>query len=197
MTYSIDRDDRLAAFSETWSVFANANGGVALDPAWLTGRVIWDFISDSTTVHLYQVMVQRVRREGQPITFQFRCDAPDRRRLLEMAMTPGPAGAVQFIVTPVRDEPRPPVSLLSAARPTGSGLISMCAWCKRVHTGGGTWIEVEAAIDALGLFHARHLPRVSHGICPSCQTAMLRLTGQAAAGPGMLTLGPLPGDDGA
>jgi hypothetical protein len=112
-----------------------------------------------------------------------------------MAMTAGLDGAVQFTVTSVREESRPPVALLGPARATGSTLISMCAWCKRVHTGADTWSEVEAAVDALGLFEARDLPRITHGICPSCQAAMLRLTGEASARGGRVTLGPLPGDD--
>ncbi|HEX6133089.1 MAG TPA: hypothetical protein VFZ24_03835, partial [Longimicrobiales bacterium] len=67
VVYRIDGDDRLAGVNAAWTEFAEANGGDALRPARVIGRVLWDFLADSTTVHLYRVMCARVRDGLGPV----------------------------------------------------------------------------------------------------------------------------------
>jgi hypothetical protein len=43
-----------------------------------------------------------------------------------------------------------------------SGLLTMCAWCKKVRDDRGYWKRVEAYICE------RSYGRVTHGICPDC-----------------------------
>lgn len=43
----------------------------------------------------------------------------------------------------------------------------MCSWCKKVAL-GGQWHEVEDAVRTLNLFSSHELPRISHGMCPTC-----------------------------
>ena len=48
----------------------------------------------------------------------------------------------------------------------------VCAWCERVRTGAGRWVEADAdpiAGDA------------THGICPDCLVAQTREAGAAVA----------------
>ncbi|MCH7764456.1 MAG: PAS domain S-box protein [Candidatus Marinimicrobia bacterium] len=45
---------------------------------------------------------------------------------------------------------------------TMSGLIPICAWCKKVRDDQGYWNEVEAYVEA----HSK--AEFSHGICPNC-----------------------------
>lgn len=52
-----------------------------------------------------------------------------------------------------------------------SGLLPMCAWCKRIRDDSDYWREVGEYIEAHT--HAEF----THGICPSCSEAMLRKEG--------------------
>jgi hypothetical protein len=54
----------------------------------------------------------------------------------------------------------------------------MCGWCKRVDV-SARWLEVEAAVEALRLFDEETLPRISHGICPECESHLLDAFGPA------------------
>lgn len=189
IAYRIDANDRIVEVSDEWVSFAAENGGVGLRPALVIGHVLWDFLADATTVHLYQAMCKALRRGGPVIQFRFRCDAPDLRRLLAMTMTCGDADSITFKVTSVAQQVRAAIPLmgLSSAISTGPH-VTMCGWCKRVRTATAAWVEIEHGIEALGLFQGQaRLPAVSHGICDTCElvlsTELDRMT---------VTLGPLP-----
>jgi len=52
-----------------------------------------------------------------------------------------------------------------------SGLLPMCAWCKKVRDDSGYYHQIEA-------FLAQHSDATfTHGICPDCRTKMVRETG--------------------
>ena len=176
--YHIDAHDRLDAVGGGWAAFAESNDGSALSESKILGRVIWEFVSDPTTVVLYTAMLKRARLGGPPIRFRFRCDSPGRRRLLSMELAAEPGGGVMFVVTPVQEELRAPEPLLDAAREASAEILTMCAWCQRVRvTAGmaGSWVEVEEAVAGLVTFTRDPLPRLSHGICPPCAETMSRM----------------------
>src|SRR5687767_13204998 len=104
VSYRIDRDDRLEWVNEGWLLFAEANGGRGLEPARVRGRLLWDFISDPTIVHLYRLLVQRLRAGGPRVRFHIRCDAPAMRRLAAMEITGDRGGSVHFDVTSVLEQ---------------------------------------------------------------------------------------------
>jgi PAS domain S-box-containing protein len=45
---------------------------------------------------------------------------------------------------------------------TLEGLLSICAWCKRIQTPAGSWIDLESYITA------HSAANFSHGVCPEC-----------------------------
>ncbi|MBI2569003.1 MAG: DUF4118 domain-containing protein [Candidatus Schekmanbacteria bacterium] len=59
---------------------------------------------------------------------------------------------------------------------TLSGLIPICAWCKRVRTDEGYWQQVEAYVSE------RTDASFSHGICMECREKELSTLGTAAHG---------------
>lgn len=192
--YRIDREDRLVELDGGWLTFAAENGGEALQPSALIGQPLWRFVADSTTRQLYKAMVVRLREGGPPVRFRFRCDAPSRRRLLAMEMTADSAGGVRFWVSSVVEEPRAPVLLLepNRAREAGS-LLTMCGWCKGVRLPLGEWVESEEAVRVLGLFEGAPLPRVTHGMCPTCYSAIVGALDDPGTGAaGTISLGRLP-----
>jgi len=52
-------------------------------------------------------------------------------------------------------------------------VLRIGSWCKRVYT-DAAWLEVEDAVERLGLFESEELPAISHGMCPSCETGLLK-----------------------
>jgi hypothetical protein len=75
----------------------------------------------------------------------------------------------------------------------GERIMRMCSWCKRVRLPDGEWVEVERAIDMLGVFADTPVSGVTHGICVSCEEALdMSLPGDAGGG-AVITLGNLPG----
>lgn len=192
ITYSVDRGDRLVSFNDEWRDFAQANEGIALDPSRIRGHVLWDFL-DPTTAQLYRSMLVRLREGGRPIRFSFRCDTPDRRRLLAMEMTAETNSDVRFVVTPVAEEIRVAVPLLESTRPHADAFVTICAWCKRVQLPSDEWCEVEEAVAALELFKRETLPQLTHGVCSTCTDAILELIDDPDLGAGgTVAFGALP-----
>jgi hypothetical protein len=173
--YQVDAHDCLSQFGEGWTEFAEANSGQAFLPSLIQGRVLWEFISEPTTIHLYRQMLLRVRRGAPRISFTFRCDSPDRRRLLSMDITAAESGAVQFSAQPVSEEERPHIALLEATGERGDELVTMCAWCQRVKLDAEAWVEIEDAMARLDMFNTESIPRLTHGMCAPCMAAMFEL----------------------
>lgn len=167
--YTIDASDLLASADPRWDAFARAGRAPWLERERVLGRSLWEFISDGETRHLYEIMLARVRANLAPIALPFRCDAPDRRRLMRLVIAPLARGSLQFDTMLEREEPRPRLALLDTEVPRSQDLLVVCSWCKRLQVPVGEWQEAEDAIARLGLFSAPRLPLLSHGICPACE----------------------------
>ena len=166
--YELDGELRIRAVDLAWSEFAQANAAPELVvPLGPIGQVIFGYIQDITTIHLYQRLFERVLRTRRPVVFPFRCDSPEVRRFLEMEIRPGRSSGLQLHTRVVRLEPRAPSPLLDRAVRRDQSLLRMCSWCKAVDA-RGRWCEVEEAVVALNLFERELLPAITHGICPPC-----------------------------
>lgn len=175
ISYTLNANDELISVDGQWDAFATANGGAHLTSPNVLGRSIWDFVSDPTTRLLYRDVLARVRHD-RTVTFTFRCDAPDCRRLLAMTVLGKPGGWVVFEIRTISEERREPQRLLDLATLRSSDLLRLCGWCKKVDV-SGRWTEVEEAVVALGLFDQAVLPQVTHGICETCYTSMAATAG--------------------
>jgi len=129
---------------------------------------IWDFIYDTETRHIYRMLLEKVRANPVSVRFPFRCDAPDRRRFMEMEILPLNESGVQFNTVLVREEEREPVRLLDAFEARSEKIIRMCSWCKCIILHDGSCLDVEEAIRRMDLFKEPKLPQISHGACASC-----------------------------
>jgi hypothetical protein len=58
---------------------------------------------------------------------------------------------------------------------TLSGLLPLCAWCKKIRNDSGYWEQIENYISS------RSSASFTHGICPECQRAMLQPLQESAA----------------
>jgi hypothetical protein len=173
--YRVDAQDRITFVDANWLAFAAKNGLPALTAEAVMGKELWDFISDQTSRQFYKMFAGKARETGHIIAVPFRCDSPTQRRFMKMFIVPQPEGALEFRSLLEREEVRPRVDLFDANAPRSSEYITVCAWCKRAKA--SAWMEAEEAVQELQLFNRTHLPQISHGICPDCKAALLRLAG--------------------
>jgi hypothetical protein len=171
-SYRIDAEDCITAVSEGWIEFAKENGGRLLLPPEIIGTVLWDWITDAQTRHVYRTLLQRVRASSSVMRFQFRCDSPAERRLLQMKIVPEANGAVTFRTEVVSKHSRNAVELLDTTFARSRSLLKICGWCMRVEN-ENSWLEIEDAIPVLRLFEAPRLPNLTHGMCPACYDVMI------------------------
>ncbi len=171
--YCIDANDCISFVDDAWDAVAGRENVPHLARTLVIGRPLWEYVADETTRHLYRQIVARVRA-GRSARFEIRCDGPEIRRVLELTIRPKPhlEHHVQFCTRTVRSVERPRVSLLDYALPRSTDVVRACAWCSRIEVQGGDWLEVEEAAHRLRLFEQDELPRLSHGMCSPCATAM-------------------------
>lgn len=173
VSYTVNADDELVSVNEAWGDFASSNDGAGAAAAAVLGRKLWDFIAGAETQLLYRDILHRVRR-GNTVRFSIRCDAPDRRRLIEVVAAPGAGAAVEFHTRVLWEEARERQPLLDPRVAHSDEFLHVCAWCKKVQV-GDEWIEVEEAVTRLALFDRPALPWLSHGVCPACDAEMQRV----------------------
>ncbi len=165
--YRVDAEDRMVEVGGEWETFAAANGVPELTGERLRGRALTSFVSGTEMQSLTAMLLKRARAAGA-VEVPFRCDAPGERRFLSMSLRRDADDGVAIETTLLRREPRPPVALWDDRLPRRDDLLVVCSWCKRTRL-DVRWVEVEEAVEALGLFDAPSLPQVSHGICPPCR----------------------------
>ena len=170
--YRIDARDEICYVNPGYDEFAKANDALHLMSHFVLHRPLWAFISDPTTALLFRDIVQRVRG-GRTVRFPFRCDAPHRRRMLEMQVSNVGNGEIEFHVRRLHEEDRPIPALLDPQTGRSSEHVRACSWCKKILV-GAVWHEVEEAVARLRLFERVPLPQVTHGICKPCEERVLQ-----------------------
>jgi len=166
--YELGVDLRITSVDTGWSEFATANGAPELvPPLGPLGQSALSCVEDSTSALLYERLFQRVLQTQKTIAFPIRCDAPERRRYLNLIIEPRPSAGLRVKTTLSRTEGRPAVALLDRDRARAGDPLRMCGWCKSVDV-AGRWCEVEDAVAAMRLFEHDLLPPVTHGMCPRC-----------------------------
>ncbi len=173
LNYRIDADDRLVSVNEAWGEFARRNEGEAVKPERVIGRPLWDFVSGAGIVELYAQMVKRAR-EGHPVEFSYRCDAPEWRRVFRMEVRGIEDGGVEFCSMLEGEVPRPKAWLLDREQTRDERWARVCSWCQNVALDDKTWVPVEEAVARLELMMGDTVPQLTHGICPACSEAMAR-----------------------
>ena len=165
--YLVDANDRLVSVNSEWLSVAKENQAEDLRARTVVGQPLFRFVTDDETRLFYQMIIDRVRSKQRKIVIPFRCDGPTVRRFMELEISPGPEGQVQFEGRIVREETREPVSVFDSSVSRSDEYLVVCSWCKRVDV-SGDWVEVESAVRQLKLFDLIHLPRITHGMCTDC-----------------------------
>lgn len=174
ISYVVDAKDHLVSVSQEWTEFALKNDGCEILPDEIVGRSLWDFITDDPTRELYEAVLEHVRR-GEKEDFVLRCDAPERRRLIEMTVTRRPDGNVEFKTVLLASKPRAMQPLFARSTPRNGERVLVCSWCDMVNVDVDKWFEVEAAMEYLHLSDAPDLPRVESVVCPACYAKVMEI----------------------
>jgi len=165
--YKINSDNKIINVTSSFNEFATANDTESLSKDNAVGKDLFSYITGKETRHLYEVLMQNVRRSGKRATIPFRCDSPSLRRFMELHVIPERDGSLQFEGVLVREEERPVVPLLDPESDRSEEIISMCSWCKRIQI-ESHWHDVESALITHRFFEATQLPMISHGVCEDC-----------------------------
>lgn len=168
VVYAVDARDLISRVSESWVRFAEHNGAPELTREAVVGRSVWEFIAGIETRHLHALVFEHVRRTGESVRLALRCDAPDRRRDLELETRLLGKGSLELTGRVLREEPRDPVDLLDASAARAPSPLAICGWCKRVEVQRGVWLEIESARGRLGVSGGSRLPALTHVTCRDC-----------------------------
>ncbi len=172
--YGVDGNDMVVGLSDNWQRFSDRNGGgERCYPRNIIGSSLWGHICEWETKNLYEIIMHRVREHNHRATFSFRCDSPEKRRFLTLAVIPMDEDAIAFESTIINTELREPVALLSSSIKRSKEFLRICSMCKRIAISATEWVEVEIAVQKLGLFEKVVMPQFTHGVCQSCFDAAM------------------------
>lgn len=170
--YRVDRSDIIVSVNRAWDDFALANCSPDMLSSNVVGRRIWDFISGDSLIYVYGQIFASAR-SGRTLDFDFRCDSPGERRLLNISFSMEPDGFLRISTSPLHVETRVEQWVLDRPGVENSALVVACSWCNRIRTSPETWEEIETAVGELELFRSSSVPQLSHGLCRSCYTTTM------------------------
>jgi hypothetical protein len=173
-SYELDRRLVITGLGPGWDRTAIEHGAPELVSPWPIGKPLWMYLTDATTVHLYELLFERAIDVRRPITFPIRCDGPARRRFLELSILATPTRGFFISTILVRSEPRQPIALLERGVKRRPESLFICSWCNRAKV-KERWVEVEEAVRLLRLFERDEPPQLQHAVCDACRRFMLTM----------------------
>jgi hypothetical protein len=165
--YKIDSNDIIVDGNIEWNDFTEKDHPSELTKNKFIGNSLWDYITDPEKVHIYQIIMEKVRHSNKPIELPFRSDTKDMRQYMKLKIIPLPDNCLEFQSTLEREESKNIVTLLVADICKTGDQMLMCSWCHKLKL-PDRWREIEEAIKILRLFEEKKIPQISHGICADC-----------------------------
>lgn len=187
VAYIVDLNGVIRLVGERgWRDFAVHNGGTHIaNPRDVIGANLLSFVSGENVRQCYEQHLSDLCdfKNAPRSSFPFRCDAPDARREMRMAISPVVLDSRHrgFLFQSIlwHEAPRPAMGLFDFANINelnemlgdSSPTIVMCSFCERICWPSESaprateWIEAEeyyrrGGAEAVG---------ISHGICPECR----------------------------
>lgn len=171
--YEIDRDNRILSVSDSFVLYGMQNNYPDISKDALVGKPLLDFFADNEIRHLYESVIDLVRKTGKSSTVPFRCDSPEEIRQMELEISPLDDGKIRFRSVLVDKEPRKRMDILDSNVSRAGKLLVMCSWCKRIAM-DNMWIDLDRAAEETNLFNTPKLPPISHAMCPTCESQVER-----------------------
>jgi hypothetical protein len=181
VSYLVDAEGRLLAMGQPgWDAFAQRNGAGHIGAQALAGHNLFDAIIGEEVRDSYRNAHRSVLTgERSHIAFEFRCDAPEVKRTMRMAITvlrrPATPAALLYQSQTLSVVSRPWVSLFEPERiaqqlsqESGLPIVRICSLCQRVASpappASSFWVEADEYYRMGGPADVR----TSHGLCPEC-----------------------------
>jgi hypothetical protein len=180
LIYITSRSGELLAFGRrNWDAFACKNSGQDAVSNNLLGRNLFDFIQGEEVRAVYKSSHATLLEDDQArISFEYRCDAPDRERRMLMSVSTvvcdGGETAILYQSQILDERMRVPLPILSAEnykRPYSiENRVSICSFCAKIAwplAAGGArqdWISADEYYAEGG----SSLVGLNFGICPEC-----------------------------
>lgn len=163
--YGLDSELRLIYCNPAWERFANANGAPSLEPGRVTGMALMGVVPAPLRL-FYRRGYAGVLASGLPWRFTYECSSAEVERYFQMAVHASPSRDALVVVNSLVNEAPHKREGHSAGRlyRNMSGIIIMCAHCRRVKTTGnpGRWDWVPEYVE-------RMPEEISHSLCPVCK----------------------------
>lgn len=170
LEFSVDANNVIIAINGRWDEFADANDAPQLKKQHVVGKSLFDYISGNVTRQFVQNLLDIVRQKNTNICFDYRCDAPNLRRYLQMRLMANEHGEVRISNYQLHTEPRvvPVFFIRSNQRDRHTRVrCSICNLLKQAEQ----WVEAESLqTDKKPLTLS-----VIYGVCPSCQLQLQQL----------------------
>jgi hypothetical protein len=161
--YEIDLADRIGAVGGAWNAFALDNNGEALVGASVIGTSIFDHIAGHFTKRFFREFLANGRSSSQSKR-TYRCDAPDRKRLMEMRAETTCDSRLRVSHTITEELPIERAVFVTEVGRSGLADHVRCSLCNRLRfRGSNAWREPDAAVPDGGSV------RVIHTVCPDCR----------------------------
>ena len=170
--YAVDAAGTIVAVGRSnWDAFAAQHRGPPASH--VVNRSLFSFLAGSEVQAAYRRMIEAVIGEGRQVVFEHRCDDPDTRRWMRMAVTrlrlgdQPPLALFQSVQLQSRQRPR--MGLFEFAEGTRDApIVKLCSICQRVQPiepdRPGAWVAPEVYYRQGGSQDVQ----LSHGVCPRC-----------------------------
>jgi len=169
VTYAIDENDCIVDVGEDWGTFAEENEGAErLKPETVVGESLWRYVRGATLVELYKAIFAQVRRSGEAVDFQFRCDSPAFQRRMRMHVERLDKGVIGFrsdtLSVTAREAP-----LSAHAYEVGFGVLKRCSICNLFELSDGDWSDAVTAVQHDAVLDRHGRIQIVWTVCPSCR----------------------------
>lgn len=168
---------------EGWAQFIRETGGKDRAGPSVIGRSLFAMIADGEAKLTFVAIHARIASLAQrALSYEYRCDAPDRERLMKMSLSALTAGGrllgVLYQSTLLTSKDRVPLEFLEdpeatreQRRQSALPFVKICQFCADVtmQAWGAEWVKPSD-------YYLRGGPpavRLSHGVCPKCDEGPL------------------------
>jgi len=168
ISWAIDRRELVVDIAGDWLSFAQSNDAKSLLPEVVIGNSLWSYISGVEVQDMYRQIIVRVRETADPVDFCYRCDAPDRRRLMRMEIERADDGLVWFHSRLIQEIKRPWFNSIYRHAVRNKCQLDICSVCRRVGVDDMLWSEPEDAANSIPKLCSNQTPMLVERICDDC-----------------------------
>lgn len=129
------------------------------------GRNYFEFSYDKILIKMLKNIFNEARKRGEIFSTFYRCDNDDYVRYFKLNVIPLKNGLLRLEHILTKKIKR--IKSLKVLDKS-SKIYKMCAWCNKI-LHNNKYIEMEYAINEIGLFIDEGIPHFTHGICSDCK----------------------------